>query len=193
MQLARYSTGLGVTGRSAFIHDFYSREVPNPVHFTVDTGFRNGEVGCNRIGCPRRKLDTDRRFQDTNKRVPLRAEFYIKFIGVYSHQCTIAAGGVEHAVAGSSIYVHDHSGTETRCNFSIPHPMNKIRVKAYDRIFREPSVCSTRRSKRHGASRFLHRLLELSNTLCRALSMLLLALASVSLVAIMMWKISEQS
>ncbi|KAK8508365.1 hypothetical protein V6N13_055817 [Hibiscus sabdariffa] len=26
-----------------------------------------------------------------------------------------------------------------------------------DRIFREPSVCSTRRSKRHGVSRFLHR------------------------------------
>ncbi|KAK8577119.1 hypothetical protein V6N13_122114 [Hibiscus sabdariffa] len=124
--------------------------------FIVDTGFRNGEGTVkayvsvnlalgdrqlaaqfqeipldlrNRIGCPRRKLDTDRRFQDTNKRwykgqvqnrvihLPIswdRAEFYIKFIGVYSHQCTIAAGGVEHAVAGSSIYVHDHSGTETR-------------------------------------------------------------------------------
>ncbi|KAH1030541.1 hypothetical protein J1N35_042715 [Gossypium stocksii] len=38
-----YSTGLGVTGGSALIHDFYSREVPNPVHLTVDTGFRNGE------------------------------------------------------------------------------------------------------------------------------------------------------
>ena len=25
------------------IHDFYSREVPNPVHLTVDTGFLNGE------------------------------------------------------------------------------------------------------------------------------------------------------
>ena len=25
------------------IHDFYSREVPNPVHLTVDTGFGNGE------------------------------------------------------------------------------------------------------------------------------------------------------
>ncbi|TYG35900.1 hypothetical protein ES288_D13G020700v1 [Gossypium darwinii] len=40
---SRYSTGLGVTGGSALIHDFYSREVPNPVHLTVDTGFRNGE------------------------------------------------------------------------------------------------------------------------------------------------------
>ncbi|PON97362.1 JAB1/MPN/MOV34 metalloenzyme [Trema orientale] len=38
-----YSTGLGVTGGSALIHEFYSREVPNPVHLTVDTGFRNGE------------------------------------------------------------------------------------------------------------------------------------------------------
>ncbi|KAF4395702.1 hypothetical protein G4B88_013476 [Cannabis sativa] len=38
-----YSTGLGVTGGSALIHEFYSREVPNPVHLTVDTGFSNGE------------------------------------------------------------------------------------------------------------------------------------------------------
>ncbi|KAB2063969.1 hypothetical protein ES319_A10G256200v1 [Gossypium barbadense] len=38
-----YSTGLGVTGGSALIHDFYSREVSNPIHLTVDTGFRNGE------------------------------------------------------------------------------------------------------------------------------------------------------
>ncbi|XVF24051.1 hypothetical protein REPUB_Repub13aG0093300 [Reevesia pubescens] len=38
-----YSTGLGVTGGSALIHDFYSREVPSPVHLTVDTGFRNGD------------------------------------------------------------------------------------------------------------------------------------------------------
>lgn len=37
-----YSTGLGVTGGSALIHEFYSREVPNPIHLTVDTGFRNG-------------------------------------------------------------------------------------------------------------------------------------------------------
>lgn len=39
----RYSTGLGVNGGSQLIHEFYSREVPNPVHLTVDTGFRNGE------------------------------------------------------------------------------------------------------------------------------------------------------
>lgn len=38
-----YSTGLGVTGGSALIHEFYSREVPNPIHLTVDTGFANGE------------------------------------------------------------------------------------------------------------------------------------------------------
>ncbi|KAK7287166.1 hypothetical protein RIF29_00258 [Crotalaria pallida] len=38
-----YSTGLGVTGGSALIHEFYSREVPNPIHLTVDTGFTLGE------------------------------------------------------------------------------------------------------------------------------------------------------
>ncbi|KAF7816344.1 eukaryotic translation initiation factor 3 subunit F [Senna tora] len=38
-----YSTGLGVTGGSALIHEFYSREVSNPIHMTVDTGFVNGE------------------------------------------------------------------------------------------------------------------------------------------------------
>ncbi|XVE99714.1 hypothetical protein REPUB_Repub03eG0224600 [Reevesia pubescens] len=38
-----YSTRVGVTGGSALIHDFYSREVPNRVHLTVDTGFRNGD------------------------------------------------------------------------------------------------------------------------------------------------------
>ncbi|KAG0468246.1 hypothetical protein HPP92_017574 [Vanilla planifolia] len=39
-----YSTGAGVTGGSALIHDFYSREVANPVHLTVDTGFTNGDT-----------------------------------------------------------------------------------------------------------------------------------------------------
>ncbi|XP_050148845.1 eukaryotic translation initiation factor 3 subunit F-like [Malus sylvestris] len=37
-----YSTGLGVTGGSALFHEFYSREAPNPIHLTVDTGFVNG-------------------------------------------------------------------------------------------------------------------------------------------------------
>ncbi|KAJ4892011.1 Eukaryotic translation initiation factor 3 subunit F [Raphanus sativus] len=37
-----YSTGLGVNGGSALIHDFYAREVTNPIHLTVDTGFTNG-------------------------------------------------------------------------------------------------------------------------------------------------------
>ncbi|KAG8644948.1 hypothetical protein MANES_10G016633v8 [Manihot esculenta] len=37
-----YSTVLRVTGGSALIHEFYSREVPNPIHLTVDAGFRNG-------------------------------------------------------------------------------------------------------------------------------------------------------
>uniref|UniRef100_A0A5B6ZDQ8 Putative eukaryotic translation initiation factor 3 subunit F n=1 Tax=Davidia involucrata TaxID=16924 RepID=A0A5B6ZDQ8_DAVIN len=39
-----FSTGFGVTGGSALIHEFYSREVTNPVHLTVDTGFRNAEA-----------------------------------------------------------------------------------------------------------------------------------------------------
>lgn len=43
MNTDRYSTGTGVTGGSALIHEFYSREVANPIHLTVDTGFKNGE------------------------------------------------------------------------------------------------------------------------------------------------------
>lgn len=43
INVCRYSTGLGVTGGSALIHEFYSREVPNPIHLTVDTGFNNEE------------------------------------------------------------------------------------------------------------------------------------------------------
>ncbi|KAF6147093.1 hypothetical protein GIB67_036812 [Kingdonia uniflora] len=39
-----YSTGFGVSGGSALIHEFYSKEVQNPVHLTVDTGFKNGEA-----------------------------------------------------------------------------------------------------------------------------------------------------
>lgn len=40
-----FSTGYGVTGGSALIHEFYAREAAtNPVHLTVDTGFKNGEA-----------------------------------------------------------------------------------------------------------------------------------------------------
>ncbi|XP_031099190.1 eukaryotic translation initiation factor 3 subunit F [Ipomoea triloba] len=39
-----FSTGFGVSGGSALIHDFYTREVTNPIHLTVDTGFTNGEA-----------------------------------------------------------------------------------------------------------------------------------------------------
>ncbi|ONK62049.1 uncharacterized protein A4U43_C08F36270 [Asparagus officinalis] len=42
--ISGYSTGLGVSGGSQLIHEFYSREVANPVHLTVDTGFTNGEA-----------------------------------------------------------------------------------------------------------------------------------------------------
>ncbi|KAL3653492.1 Eukaryotic translation initiation factor 3 subunit F [Castilleja foliolosa] len=38
-----FSTG-GVTAGSALIHEFYSREVTNPVHLTVDTEFRTGNA-----------------------------------------------------------------------------------------------------------------------------------------------------
>lgn len=44
MVLCRYSTGFGVNGGSALIHEFYSQEVTNPVHLTVDTGFSNGQA-----------------------------------------------------------------------------------------------------------------------------------------------------
>ncbi|KAJ3703393.1 hypothetical protein LUZ61_007098 [Rhynchospora tenuis] len=39
-----FSTGFGVSGGSSLIHEFYSREVQNPIHLTVDTGFTNGEA-----------------------------------------------------------------------------------------------------------------------------------------------------
>lgn len=39
-----FSTGFGVTGGSALIHEFFSRETTNPIHLTVDTGFSNGEA-----------------------------------------------------------------------------------------------------------------------------------------------------
>ncbi|XP_062230460.1 eukaryotic translation initiation factor 3 subunit F-like [Phragmites australis] len=39
-----FSTGFGVSGGSTLIHDFYSREVQNPIHLTVDTGFTRGEA-----------------------------------------------------------------------------------------------------------------------------------------------------
>lgn len=37
-----FSTGFGVRQGSHLFHDFYSREVTNPIHLTVDTGFTNG-------------------------------------------------------------------------------------------------------------------------------------------------------
>jgi translation initiation factor 3 subunit F len=39
-----FSTASGVTGGSALIHEFYSREASNPVHLIVDTAFTNGEA-----------------------------------------------------------------------------------------------------------------------------------------------------
>lgn len=42
--VCRFSTGFGVSGGSSLIHEFYSREVQNPIHLTVDTSFTNGEA-----------------------------------------------------------------------------------------------------------------------------------------------------
>ncbi|KAG8066888.1 hypothetical protein GUJ93_ZPchr0005g14262 [Zizania palustris] len=39
-----FSTGFGVSGGSTLIHEFYSREVQNPIHLTVDTGFTTGDA-----------------------------------------------------------------------------------------------------------------------------------------------------
>jgi translation initiation factor 3 subunit F len=44
MALYRFSTGFGVSGGSSLIHEFYLREVPIPIHLTVDTSFTNGEA-----------------------------------------------------------------------------------------------------------------------------------------------------
>lgn len=43
----RFSTGSGVSGVNALIHEFYSREIANPIHLVVDTGFTNGEASIN--------------------------------------------------------------------------------------------------------------------------------------------------
>lgn len=43
MIYCRYSTGVGVNGDSALIHDFYAREITNLIHRTVDTKFTNGD------------------------------------------------------------------------------------------------------------------------------------------------------
>ena len=44
LSICRFSTGFGVSGGSTLIHEFYSREVQNPIHLTVDTGFTRGEA-----------------------------------------------------------------------------------------------------------------------------------------------------
>lgn len=39
-----YSTGPDVTEHSVLIHEYYAREAKNPVHLTIDTTLRNGEM-----------------------------------------------------------------------------------------------------------------------------------------------------
>ena len=40
----RYATGHDITEHSVLIHEYYSREAPNPIHLTVDTGLQHGRM-----------------------------------------------------------------------------------------------------------------------------------------------------
>lgn len=42
--LGWYATGHDITEHSVLIHEYYSREAPNPIHLTVDTGLQNGRM-----------------------------------------------------------------------------------------------------------------------------------------------------
>lgn len=42
--VSRYATGHDITEHSVLIHEYYSREAPNPIHLTVDTGLQNGRM-----------------------------------------------------------------------------------------------------------------------------------------------------
>lgn len=41
---SRYATGHDITEHSVLIHEYYSREAPNPIHLTVDTSLQNGRM-----------------------------------------------------------------------------------------------------------------------------------------------------
>lgn len=40
----RYATGHDITEHSVLIHEYYSREAPNPIHLTVDTSLQSGRM-----------------------------------------------------------------------------------------------------------------------------------------------------
>ncbi|XP_049625339.1 eukaryotic translation initiation factor 3 subunit F-like [Suncus etruscus] len=42
--LGWYATGHGITEHSVLIHEYYSREAPNPIHLTVDASLQNGQM-----------------------------------------------------------------------------------------------------------------------------------------------------
>ncbi|XP_045142188.1 eukaryotic translation initiation factor 3 subunit F-like [Echinops telfairi] len=42
--LGWYTIGHDITERSVLIHEYYSREAPNPIHLTVDTSLQNGRM-----------------------------------------------------------------------------------------------------------------------------------------------------
>ncbi|KAK2100776.1 Eukaryotic translation initiation factor 3 subunit F [Saguinus oedipus] len=42
--LGWYATGHDITEHSVLIHEYYSREAPNPIHLTVDTSLQNGRM-----------------------------------------------------------------------------------------------------------------------------------------------------
>ncbi|KAK2095501.1 Eukaryotic translation initiation factor 3 subunit F [Saguinus oedipus] len=42
--LGWYATGHDITEHSVLIHEYYSREAPNPIHLTVDTSLQNGRI-----------------------------------------------------------------------------------------------------------------------------------------------------
>lgn len=40
----RYATGYDITEHSVLIHEYYSREAPNPIHLTVDTALQSNKM-----------------------------------------------------------------------------------------------------------------------------------------------------
>ena len=56
------------------IHDFYSSEVPNPVHLTVDTGFRNGEGAVKAYVSSNLSL-SEQKQKPGDRQLPLAAQF----------------------------------------------------------------------------------------------------------------------
>ena len=55
--LGWYATGHDMTEHSVLIHEYYSREAPNPIHLTVDTSLQNGRMSISTLmGVPGRTM-----------------------------------------------------------------------------------------------------------------------------------------